>query len=388
MLNFVHIGIGQCGNRLAEQFGKSGRLAFAINTARVDMLNLDSKAIALKNQIHIAIEGNKDGAGRNPLIGKESMEANLDRVYEAIARATKDMAVDCFVLWAGLGGGTGTGGIVPLMKHLVANGHKVMLGMTIPRKRESWIVRMNAIKALTNILTAVDADRKNVVPYIIIDNEQFDGGLASANEAIAKDFVRFTNTTTNIPADTAFDDTDYARLLGYKGLVSVVRSTIATEALKGTDTFAKAISASWNRSAFGQFSPEDALGIANLVIVPQKFYRAKGSYELINDNIASVEEGCTQANAYSCLYENRNEGINKIIVYTLLTGMPSPEETLDELYEDVNEQIQETRERRRELKQNGLQSVGKRRGLDFDPNNIEVDSTVDNDNILNSMPLF
>jgi len=52
------------------------------------------------------------------------------------------MAVDRFVLWAGLGGGTGTGGIVPLMQHLVANGHKVMLGMTIPRKRESWIVRV------------------------------------------------------------------------------------------------------------------------------------------------------------------------------------------------------------------------------------------------------
>ena len=388
MLNFVHIGIGQCGNRLAEQFGKSGRLAFAINTARVDMLNLDSKAIALKNQIHIAIEGNKDGAGRNPLIGKESMEANLDKVYEAIARATKDMAVDRFVLWAGLGGGTGTGGIVPLMQHLVANGHKVMLGMTIPRKRESWIVRMNAIKALTNILTVVDADRKNVVPYIIVDNEQFDGGLAAANEAIAKDFVRFTNTTTNIPADTAFDDTDFARLLGYKGLVSVVRSTIATEALRGTDTFAKAISESWNRSAFAHFSPEDALGIANLVIVPQKFYRAKGSHELINENIASVEEGCIQANAYSCLYENRNESINKIIVYTFLTGMPSPEDTLDELYEDVNEQIQETRERRRELKRNGLQSLGKRRGLDFDPNNIEVDSTTENDNILNNTPLF
>ena len=96
MLNFVHIGIGQCGNRLAEQFGKSGRLAFAINTARVDMLNLDSKAIAPKNQIHIALEGNKDGAGRNPVIGKESMEANIDKVYEAIVRATKDMAVDRF----------------------------------------------------------------------------------------------------------------------------------------------------------------------------------------------------------------------------------------------------------------------------------------------------
>lgn len=379
MLNFVHIGIGQCGNRIAEQFGKSGRLAFAINTARIDMSGIDNKAIAPKNQIHIALDGNKDGAGRDPKIGKESMEANLDKVYEAIVKATKDMEVDCFVLWAGLGGGTGTGGIAPLMQHLVANGHKVMLGMTIPRKKESWIVRLNAIKALTNIMTIVDADRNNIVPYVVIDNEQFDGGLASANELIAKDFVRFTKTTTNVPADTAFDDTDFARLLSYKGLVSVVRSTVEKEALKGMDAFVKAIRESWKRSAFAKFSPEDALGVANLVIVPQKFYRQKGVYELVNDNIAYVEEISPQANAYSCIYENKNENIDNIIVYTLLTGMPSPEENLDEMYDEVSEQINETKERRRELKRNELQNQAKRRALDFDPNNIGFDFTVEND---------
>lgn len=382
MLNFIHIGIGQCGNRIAEQFGKNGRLAFAINTARIDMSGIDNKAIAPKNQIHIALSGNKDGAGRNPEIGKESMEANLEKVYESIMRATKDEGVDRYVLWAGLGGGTGTGGIAPLMQYLVSKGHKVMLGMTIPRKKESWIVRMNAIKALTNILTIIDADRQNIVPYVVIDNEQFDGGLASANELIAKDFVRFTKTTTNIPADTAFDDTDFARLLDYNGLVSVVRSTVATESLKGTDAFAKAIRESWKRSAFAKFSPEDALGVANLVIVPQKFYRQKGVYELVNDNITYVEEISPQANAYSCIYENKNENISNIIVYTLLTGMPSPEDNLDEMYDEVSEQINETKARRRELKRNELQNQEKYRALDFDPNNIDMDEDE------NSSPLF
>ncbi|SFB07325.1 hypothetical protein [Selenomonas ruminantium] len=380
MLNFVHIGIGQCGNRIAEQFGKNGKLAFAINTARIDMSGIDNKAIAPKNQIHIALAGNKDGAGRNPDIGRESMEANLDKVYESIMRATKDESVDRYVLWAGLGGGTGTGGIAPLMQHLIANGHQVMLGMTIPRKKESWIVRMNAIKALTNILTIVDADRQNIVPYVVIDNEQFDGGLASANETIVKDFVRFTKTTTNIPADSAFDDTDFARLLSYKGLVSVVRSTVATDTLKGTDAFAKTIRESWKHSVFAKFSPEDALGVANLVIVPQKFYRQKGVYELVNDNIAYVEEISPPANAYSCIYENKNENIDNIIVYTLLTGMPSPEENIDEMYDAVSEQINETKERRRELKRNERDKQAMRRALDFDPNNIDFDFTAENDN--------
>ena len=66
MLNFVHIGIGQCGNRFAEQFGRRGRTALAINTARVDTSILNSKSISPKNQLHIALDGLKDGAGRNP----------------------------------------------------------------------------------------------------------------------------------------------------------------------------------------------------------------------------------------------------------------------------------------------------------------------------------
>ena len=57
-----------------------------------------------------------------------------------------------------------------------------MLGLTIPRKKESLIVRMNAIKALTNILTTMDSDRNAIVPYVVIDNEQFDGGLEGGRE--------------------------------------------------------------------------------------------------------------------------------------------------------------------------------------------------------------
>ena len=287
-------------------------------------------------------------------------------------RAVKDTSVDRFVLWAGLGGGTGTGGVIPLMQHLVSKGHQVMLGLTIPRKKESLIVRMNAIKALTSIFKVIDSERNSIVPYVVIDNEQFDGGLASANEAIVRDFIRFTYTTTNTPADSAFDDTDFARLLNYRGFASVVRSFVPTDTLKGTDVFAKNVRESWNRSAYAKFSPEDALGIANLVLVPQKFYN-RNNYELINDNISGIEENCTQANAYSCIYENRNDKIDKIIIYTLLTGMPNPDENIDEMYDDVSEQINETRERRKELKRNERQSQAKRRVLDFDPNNIDFD---------------
>ena len=102
MLNFAHIGIGQCGSRFAEQFGKNGRIAFAINTSKVDMSTINNDAIAPKNQIHIAIPGNEGGTSRNPDVGREIMENNLDKVYEVVLKSTKNITVDCFVLWAGL----------------------------------------------------------------------------------------------------------------------------------------------------------------------------------------------------------------------------------------------------------------------------------------------
>lgn len=376
MLNFVHIGIGQCGNRFAEQFGKNGRLAIAINTARIDMVSIDRKAVSLKNQIHIAMNGHKDGAGRNPEIGRASMEANIEKVYDAIQKATNGVSVDRFCLWAGLGGGTGTGGVLPLMRYLLAKGHKVMLGLTLPRKKEGWVVRMNAIRALTNILGELDEDRRNIVPYIIIDNERIVGGIDTANEIIVRDLARFTKTTNNVPSASAFDDTDYSRLLDYKGVVSVVRSSISVESVKGNDIFAKAVQEGWDKSWLTKFNAKNATGAVTLVIVPTKFYNTKGNKELINENIESVEALYPHANPYSCVYEAKNDGIDKVIIYTMLTGLPAPDDILDEIYEDISEQISEDKERRKKQKCVERQARARRQKLEYDPNNVDDDNEV------------
>lgn len=379
MLNFVHIGIGQCGNNFAEQFGKNGRIAFAINTARIDMSGLDGKAINFKNQIHIALAGNKDGAGRNPEIGRASMEGNLDKVYDVIMKGTNNVAVDRFILWAGLGGGTGTGGVIPLMKHLVSKGHKVLLGLTLPRKKEGWVVRMNAVKALTIIMAELDANRRVIVPYIVIDNDLFMGGIDSANEIIAKDLIRFTRTTTNSPSESAFDDTDFSRLLDYKGVVNVVRCEVPVNSFKGSDVLAKALQDRWNKSLYAKFVPEDATGAATLVIVPSKFYQQRGNKELITENIGSIEELYPHANPYACVYEAKNDNVDKVVAYTLLTGLPAPDENMDEMYEDISKQISEDKERRKERQRVERASRAKRQLFDYDPNNIDDDEEVVDD---------
>lgn len=97
-----------------------------------------------------------------------------------------------------------------------------MLGLTIPRKQESLVVRVNAIKAFTEIINVTFGDHRNIVPYLIVDNECVTGDITSENEVIVRDLVSFTETTTKAPATLAFDDSSFERLLYYRGLVSVV----------------------------------------------------------------------------------------------------------------------------------------------------------------------
>ena len=65
--------------------------------------------------------------------GRKSMEVNLDMICEAVRRATRERPADRIVLWAGFGGGTGTGGVFPLMKKLTSEGYKVALGLAFTR---------------------------------------------------------------------------------------------------------------------------------------------------------------------------------------------------------------------------------------------------------------
>lgn len=378
MLNFVHIGIGQCGNRFAEQFGKNGRIALAVNTARIDMSSINSKAINARNQIHIALPDSPDGAGRDPEIGRESMEANLEKVYDAIQKAIGDTHVDRIALWAGLGGGTGTGGIIPLMKYLMEKDFPLMLCLTIPRKKEGWLVRMNAFKALTDITDELKASKRHIVPFLVIDNDKFIGSISANNDLIARTLVRFTKTTNNVPTESAFDDRDFNRLLGYKGMLTVVRTSISTDSLKGGDSFVQSIQESWKKSLYAKFDPAEAAGAANLVIVPSKFYQTKGNDLLIDENIETLDGIYPHANPYSCIYESKNDDIDKIIIYTLLTGLPNPDENIDEMYDDISEQISEDKARRKERSRAERAARAKRHVLEYDPNDDFDDDDDDN----------
>ena len=365
MLNFVHIGIGQCGNRFADEFAARGRTALAINTANVDMRGLSR--IKTGNRIHIALEGAKDGAGRNPEIGRASMEENIDMVYDHIMQAT-DKPADFYVLWAGLGGGTGTGGISPLMEKLLQEGMKVILAMTLPGRNEGRKVRSNALAMLDALTEQLETEGHPIVPYLVIDNDKLHGDLSEYNGIIANCLVRFTNITSKQPMDSAFDDTDFANTLGYRGAMTLVKTAMKESDLNGNQSILTAVKAEWERSFYANFNPDEAAGAAALVIGSSKFLEQKGMLELIKGNLSELEKEYRHADPYSCIYGSPDATNGKIYVFTLLTCLGAPEQNLDQIYDDVSAEVEEDRNLRLARSENAAKSRQRRRITAYDPN--------------------
>ena len=114
-MRIFFIGFGQAGGKIVDMFieqdKKLARGSFrgiAVNTARTDLMGL--KHIDLKDRILIGQTVAKGhGVGTDNAAGAKVTLDEADTIISAIdRRGTHD--VDAFMIVAGLGGGTGSGG--------------------------------------------------------------------------------------------------------------------------------------------------------------------------------------------------------------------------------------------------------------------------------------
>ena len=123
-MKFFIIGFGQCGGKIVDLFLENEKRigsnvitkALAINTARTDLMGL--KYIPMKDRILIGqavVKGH--GVGTDNKLGAKIAQDEIETILSAIdERGTDD--IDAFLIVAGLGGGTGSGGAPVLAKYL------------------------------------------------------------------------------------------------------------------------------------------------------------------------------------------------------------------------------------------------------------------------------
>jgi cell division GTPase FtsZ len=161
-LKVFFIGFGQAGGKIVDMFieqdkklGGNSFRGIAVNTARTDLMGL--KNIEMRDRILIGqtlVKGH--GVGTDNVTGARVTADEIDSIITAVdTRGTHD--VDAFIIVAGLGGGTGSGGSPVLARHLkrIYREPVYALGI-IPAPEEGRLYSYNAARSLTTLVNETD----------------------------------------------------------------------------------------------------------------------------------------------------------------------------------------------------------------------------------------
>ncbi|AAB90030.1 cell division protein, putative [Archaeoglobus fulgidus DSM 4304] len=186
LMRFFIIGFGQAGGKILDMFienekmrGSNIRMRWlAINSARTDLMGL--KHVPVQDRILIGqtiVKGH--GVGTDNKLGAKVAQEDIETILNAIdERGTHDM--DAFLIVAGLGGGTGSGGAPVLAKYLSEMYSEPVYAVGIlPAPEEGKLYSLNAARSMISLLKYVDN-------LILVDNGAWKFEGTSLKESFAK----------------------------------------------------------------------------------------------------------------------------------------------------------------------------------------------------------
>jgi len=162
-MKLAMIGFGQAGGKILDRFlehdkrtGSSVvRAAVAVNTAKADLMGLEN--VPKENRVLIGqsrVKGH--GVGADNELGAEIAEEDIDEVQGAIDSIPVH-EVDAFLVIAGLGGGTGSGGSPVIARHLKRIYTEPVYGLgVLPAGDEGGIYTLNAARSFQTFVREVD----------------------------------------------------------------------------------------------------------------------------------------------------------------------------------------------------------------------------------------
>ena len=189
------IGVGQAGGKVVDAFLEYDRrtgghivgAALAVNTAKADLLGLER--VPRTNRVLVGqsrVKGH--GVGADNALGAEIVLEDVDEIQSAIDEVPVH-ELDAFLVVAGLGGGTGSGGAPVLARHLRRIYTEPVYGLGIlPAREEGGIYTLNAARSFQQFVREVDN-------LLVFDNdawrrsgESVEGGFETINDEIVRRF--------------------------------------------------------------------------------------------------------------------------------------------------------------------------------------------------------
>ena len=179
------IGVGQAGGRVAHLFAQYNArewtshgdivpVSLAVNTSKSDLTGLK---MPKKNRVLIGqtwVKGH--GTGSNNELGARIMEEEMHNINKALS-GLGTHNIDAFLVIAGLGGGTGSGGAPSLVRHIRETHDDPVYALgVLPARHEGKLMTFNAARSMLALKEAADS-------LIIFDNESWKREGASMAES-------------------------------------------------------------------------------------------------------------------------------------------------------------------------------------------------------------
>lgn len=230
-MNIAVVGMGQAGGKITQallDYESRTREDFisgaiAVNSAETDLLGLDR--VPLDRRVLIGqtrVKGH--GAGADNELGTEIAQEDGEEVMDAVAEFPTS-EIDAFVVVAGLGGGTGSGGAPVVAHELKRRYTEPVYGLgALPSRDEGGIYQLNAARSLRTFVREVDN-------LVLFDNDAVrqsqDASLSRAyadiNREIALRFgVLCTAGEARSPSpESVVDASEILNTLGCGGVSSI-----------------------------------------------------------------------------------------------------------------------------------------------------------------------
>ena len=241
-MNLAAIGFGNAGGKIVDRFlafeERSGRSltteALAINSAEIDLAKLDvlpPDRRLIIGQTDERVKGR--GVGADPELGSEIARQDLTEIERQLD-AVPIHETDGFLVVAGLGGGTGSGGAPELAERLGRIYDEPIYGLgVLPSADEGGRPSLNAARSLQAFADATDN-------LMVFDNDawrQTQGSVAAGydrtNREIARRFVTLLaagELDGSQVSESAMDASDIRRTLATGGLSTIAFSRADVEA--------------------------------------------------------------------------------------------------------------------------------------------------------------
>jgi len=346
---YAWIGAGQCGGRLVKSFFDLGyKKVLAVNTTHHDLDLLDIP----KNQKFLMNIGEK-GAGKDMERGKEAVQQHQQDILH-LTRQTFGTQVDHIMVCFGAGGGTGSGSIVGLVE--IAKRYARYIGLNNPNKNVGVIMTLPTIGEASSPLVAENAYKAawelsqmatsgKISPLIIVDNDKINKmypGMTvkafwpSINNTVASLFDIFNKLSALSSQYTSFDPVDYHSIMESGGC-AIMGLTKVTK-FGDKFTLSEAVKKNLEKTLLAGGFDLTSSKVSGCIAVGGRrlMASAKGLQDNIDYSFDVLSEITGKATIHRGIYEDGRESLR---VYTIIGGLSSPSERLEELRSHMTVQV-------------------------------------------------